>query len=80
VRFIEGDEKMTMIRDENGDDSVSMSTYSQSECKKKPAKPTSRMLLRIVTEESKAQNRPFWVSVDRPLPMGQVYKWYGQIV
>jgi hypothetical protein len=36
VRFIEGDEKMTMIRDEDGDDSVSMSTYSQSECQKNP--------------------------------------------
>ncbi len=32
VRFLENDEQMTIIRDENGDDSVSVSTYSQSEC------------------------------------------------
>jgi hypothetical protein len=38
------------------------------------------MLLRTVAEESKAQDRRFWVSLDRPLPMGQVDKWYGQIV
>ncbi len=33
---IQANEKLTMIRDENGDDSVSMSTYSQSECQKNP--------------------------------------------
>ncbi len=52
----------------------------KANAKKKPAKPTSRMLLRIVTEDSKAQNRRFWESLDRPLPMGQVDKWYSQIV
>jgi hypothetical protein len=30
VRFLEDDEQMTMIRDENGDDSVSLSPYSLS--------------------------------------------------
>jgi hypothetical protein len=30
VRFLEDDEQMTLIRDENGDDAVSLSTYSLS--------------------------------------------------
>jgi hypothetical protein len=69
VRFLEDDEQMTMIRDENGDDSVSASICSQSECQNKPkAKLTAWLLIRTVTEESKAENRCSWVLLDRPLP------------
>jgi hypothetical protein len=47
---------MVMIIDENGDDSVSVSTYSQKQMPIQiQAKSTSRLLLRTVTEESKAQ-------------------------
>ncbi len=36
VRFLEDDEQMTMIRDENGNDSVSVSICSQSVCQNNP--------------------------------------------
>jgi hypothetical protein len=47
------------IGDENGDDSVFVSTYSQSKCNTNPNpdKPIDLLLLRIVTEDSKSQNR-----------------------
>jgi hypothetical protein len=55
VRFLEDDDFVVIIGDENGDGSVSVSTYSQ---KRMPiqiqAKPATRLLLRnAVTEESK---------------------------
>ncbi len=36
VRFLYDDEQMKMIRDYNGDDTVSVSTYSQIECQLNP--------------------------------------------
>jgi hypothetical protein len=36
VRFLEDDEQMTMISDENGVDSLSVSTFSPSECQYNP--------------------------------------------
>jgi hypothetical protein len=63
--------QMVMIGDENGDDSVSVSFYSQ---KRMPspipiqAKPTTLLRLRTVTEESKLTNKLSKVSFDRPPP------------
>ncbi len=61
--------QMVTIGDENGDDFVSMSTYWK---KRMPiqiqAEPTTQLLLRTVTEESKLTNRSSWVSPDCHLP------------
>jgi hypothetical protein len=77
VRSLEGDEKMTMIREEYGDDSVSLSTNEN----KSQAKLTARLLLRTVTEISKAQNIHSWVLLDHPPPKRPgIDKRYGQIV
>jgi hypothetical protein len=62
--------QMVMIGDENSDDSVSVSFYSQ---KRMPmpiqiqANPTTLLNLRTVTEESQLTNRHSWLSLDRPL-------------
>ncbi len=59
-----------MTGDENGDDTVSVRTYTQSKCH-----PNSAwLLLRTVTEESEAQNRHSWVSLDRSPPT-----WPGRL-
>ncbi len=48
----------------NGDDSMSVSTYSQMRMPIQiQAKPTAQLILRTVTEESKAQDRSFWLSL-----------------
>jgi hypothetical protein len=43
---------MTMIRDKNGDDSVSVSTYSIANAKKNPRQNRPRLLRGKVTEDS----------------------------
>ncbi len=66
------------IGDENGDDSVSVSTYSQSKCNTNPnpGKPIVWLLIRTVTEESKYQIRCSKVSLDFRC---HVAKQFGQI-
>jgi hypothetical protein len=55
---------MVMIGDENGDDFVSVTTYSQMNANPNPGKTIARLLLRTVHEESKAPNRRSWVSLN----------------
>jgi hypothetical protein len=60
---------MAMIGDENSDNSVSVCTYSQKGMPiQVQAKLTALLLLRTVSEESIAQNRGLWVSLDCPFP------------
>jgi hypothetical protein len=60
---------MVMIGDDNDDNSMSVSTFSQKRMQIQiKAKLTAGLLLRTVTEESKLKNRFSWVLLDRPLP------------
>ncbi len=67
--------------DENNDDSLSVSIYSQ---KRIPiqiqAKPTAWLLLGTITEELKLRTRWSLGSLDSPPPTCQVGKQYGQLV
>ncbi len=54
-RYLEVDKQMTMISDDNGVDSLSVRTFSPSECQYNPRQ--NRLLSCLFTEESIAQNR-----------------------